>query len=189
MQYLPEIVIMLIGVFLGWLLADLSRISSLLDSPEIVIMLISVFLGWLLADPSRIPSSLALYRRTSLKGDWHCHWQSKFDDDTHWTKDHVRLTRPLGKLRIRVITSSEDFDWDAKLIIKHGTFCIGTWETKRPDGNALGTLWLKFDPQGTALVGYWTGPAKVDRIMSGYVIVAPTEYAVEDAKRDIPKLL
>ena len=158
--------------------------------PDLIFAIIGVFLGWLVANASRMRSLLALYRRTNLTGqNWHCHWQSKLDDDTHWTKDRVQLTRRLGELRIRVMTSSEDFDWDAKLTIELGTFCIGTWKTKRPDGNALGTLCLKLDPQGTALVGYWTGPAKVGRIMSGYVIVAPTENAVEDVKGHISDFL
>ena len=155
---------------------------------DIAIALVSVLLGWLLNDPYRIPSWLILSRSTNLNGTWLCHWQSDVDDDEYWTEDHVKVTRLLGKLRMHVIKSSDDFNWDAKLNIKHKMYFIGTWESKNLD-STLGTLWLKFEPQGKALVGYWAGPAKDSPIMSGYVIVARRKDMVEHLKGSISNFL
>lgn len=62
---------------------------------NLILTIIGVFLGWILAEPHRLPRWIALNKRSNWKGTWFLAWYPKLPREKTWVIDKVSLTNRL----------------------------------------------------------------------------------------------
>ena len=150
--------------------------------------LLGALFSWLILEPYRLPNWIDLYSRSNLRGRWCCAWQSDIKNSGHWTYDTVTLRNRLGKLRIEVLESSDNYNWAATLRFEKPYF-RGFWDSRRPSAIARGTMMVKLSAQGEFLAGHWIGPTNDPRLLTGRMIIASTRSKIEQLKLDFAKYI